>query len=84
MKAESAAVREVGDACEFPNGRDAVRWLLGDWRGMPRVRIDKNSFGVIELDRRKVADLVLFEVQPDTVVDAFHGADRNGDPLFAP
>ena len=54
--------------------------------GPPRAfkRYARKSFGLVEVDRWQVAHLVFGEVEPDAVLDACHGADRNGDPLLAP
>ena len=38
---------------------------------------------VVDVHGRQVLDLLLGEVEPDTVIDAGHGADRDGDFLAA-
>ena len=54
--------------------RTPGRWYRCGWR----------SLLVCEIDLWQVAHLILGEVELDTVVDAAHRADRDGNPLLAP
>ncbi len=82
--AERFLARHLGGRYEGPARHDRLRLLPRHRPGVTSQLLTRLPVRVVDVYRRQVLDLLLGEVEPDTVVDAGHGTDRDGHFFTAP